>query len=92
MAFSTSNVQRTVWGNMRIMYGQWTGAVGDAPGTITVSGGQLWLSVFNTNLSTGPQQVPSLVSEGPTGTTGILTLTIPNQNTVTAGTFMVVTS
>lgn len=91
MAFATSNVQTESVGKLRMTYGQWTGSLGDAAGSLTVGGGQMWFSAFNTNLASGPQQVDPVVAT-PSGTAGILTLTIPNQNAVTAGTFIVLTS
>ena len=89
MAFSTSNVQSTVFGNMHITYGQWSGAVGDAAGSITVSGGQVWGCFFVSQDSSGAYMVPTPVKYSVSGTAGVLTVTIYNITSTTAGRFMV---
>jgi len=43
MAFSTSNIKtRNQGGGLRVTTGDWTGALGDSAGTITVQGGRVF--------------------------------------------------
>lgn len=92
MAFSTSNVQSTVFGNLHVTYGQWSGAVGDAAGTITVSGGQVWLCEFVSQDSSGQYMLPTPVKYSVSGTAGVLTVTIYNTAATTAGRFLIISS
>jgi hypothetical protein len=46
MAFATSNVRRSVFGDLKVTAGDWTGSAGDANGTIAVEGGRVYLSEF----------------------------------------------
>lgn len=93
MAFSTSNVQTTYFGNMRITYGLWTeSADADATlGTITLGGGQVWLAEFVSQDSSNKYQIaPAKYSV--TGTAGVLTLTVYNLAAATNGRFLIVTT
>ena len=92
MAFATSNVQSSVFGNMRITYGQWSGAVVDAAGSLTVAGGQVWLCAFVSQDSSGAYSVVTPVKYSVTGTAGILTVTIYNLAAVTNGRFLIITT
>lgn len=89
MAFATSNSQSTIMGNMRVTYGQWSGAVGDAAGTIAVSGGQIWGCFFVSQDASGAYMVPTPLKYSVSGTAGILTVTVYNTAAATAGRFMV---
>lgn len=90
MAFATTNVKKTVFGNLKVMVGNWTGSAGDAPGTIQAEGGQIYLSNFMPNATSGPSMAETFTS--PSGTAGIVTLTVYNQGTVTAGTFIIISA
>lgn len=87
MAFATSGIQKGVNGNRFVINGDWTGAVGDASGTYTVTG-KVYDAVFRTQNTASPSQVPN-VYWSQNSTTGVTTITIPNRETVTAGTFQV---
>ncbi len=88
MAFATSNVQKGYLGNLKVTYGNWSGSVGDAPGTIGIEGGQIYLVSFQGQQASGPYcpETESSVS----GTAGVVTLTVYNQANVTSGTFLIV--
>lgn len=88
MAFATTNVKKSVFGNMKVLVGNWSGAVGDAPGTIQVEGGQVYLANFQPQLSSGAQMLETFSS--PSGTAGVVTLTVYNQAAVTSGTFIII--
>ena len=84
MAFATSNVVRENLGTLNMVRGSWTGDVTDtANGTITGSGHAL-SSFFMTNNTTCPENVVLSRIDNSDGT---WTVTIPNVDTVTAGTF-----
>lgn len=85
MAFTTANIARDNAGSTAIMRGTWTGTAGDTAGTVTGSGYALAAN-FATNNSTSPGQViPVRISNS----SGTWTVTIPYQETVTAGTFRI---
>lgn len=87
MAFATSNIRKGTVGDLKLTAGMWTGAIGDASGTLGVEGTQIYFVSFETNDLTGPnQKVPITWS-----TTGaVTTLTVHNREGVTAGTFLVI--
>ncbi len=90
MAFSTTNVQTgTLFAGCKMYMGDWSGVAGDAPGTITLAGGRVYLANF-TNADTGsPQEDPdSTVSVA----SGIITMSVYNHQTVTNGRFLIVYS
>lgn len=90
MAFATQNVKTTVFGNLRVTYGDWTGSVGDSPGTVTVAGGRVYLSKF-TDLDGGtPTMIEVPVSVSSSG--AISTLTVSNQALVTTGQFIIISA
>lgn len=89
MAFSTSNVQTgRIFGGVNTYIGDWSGTAGDAPGTITLGGGRVYLAHFECQDSTGGpvELVPCSVSVS----SGTITLTVNNHDTVTLGRFFVV--
>lgn len=91
MAFATTNVRSVnLGGNLKMTVGDWSGAVGDAAGSFQMSAGKIYLAEFLTNITTGAQTVEINVS--PSGTAGIVTLTVYNGGTVTAGTFAVISA
>lgn len=89
MAFATSNVRScSLGGNLKLTVGDWTGAQADAAGTLTVAAGKVYAAQFLSNATSGPYQLKNAVS--PSGTAGIVTLTVYNSATVTAGTFSII--
>lgn len=91
MAFATSNVRScSLGGNLRLTVGDWSGVQADAAGTMTLSAGKVYSADFMTNNTSGPQTIEVNVS--PSGTAGIVTLTVYNGGTVTAGTFAVISA
>ena len=91
MAFATSNQQTSYFGNMKITYGQWSGADADAAGTLTVQGGQVWLAEFVSQDSSGKYE-PAQLKYSVSGTAGILTITVYNLAAVTNGRYLIVTT
>lgn len=88
MAFATQNVKRSVFGNLKVTIGEWTGTVGDASGTLAVSGGRVWLLSFSIQDPSSPtEEVPTEVATA-SGETS--TITIHNHQTVTRGRFTVI--
>lgn len=92
MAFSTSNVQSSYFGNLRVTYGQWSGAQADSAGTITVGGGQVWGAFFVSQDSSGKFMVPTPVKYSVSGTAGVLTVTVYNEVATTSGVFIIISS
>lgn len=90
MAFSTSNVQRTAFGNLKVTYGDWSGSVGDADGSIGVAGGRVYLHEFNIQDSSGPQMAKVPTSVSTSGT--VTTITVYNRQAVTTGRFLIIHS
>lgn len=89
MAFSTSNVRRcSLGGNLKLTVGDWTGAAGDAAGTLTVEAGKVYQAQFLPNVTAVAREVNVAVS--PSGSSGIVTLTVYNSAAVTAGTFSII--
>lgn len=88
MAFATSNVRRTYFGNLNVTYGDWTGAIGDTPGTIGVGGGRVYLAEFTSESTLQPFQIEVPVSVSTSGS--VSTVTVYNLNTVTAGQFIII--
>lgn len=89
MAFSTSNVQSgKLFGGVNTYIGDWSGALGDAPGSITLGGGRVYLAHFEDQDATGSpvELVPCSVSV----TSGVITLTVNNRNAVTQGRFIII--
>lgn len=89
MAFATSNVNKSVFGNLKVTYGDWTGSAGDADGTFTVEGGRVYLARFSDQDSSGSpiQIIPSWISS--TGTSTI-TVGVSNRQVVTTGRFIII--
>lgn len=87
MAFATTSVRKGTAGDLKITAGAWTGAVGDASGTIGVEGSQIYLAIFTTNDTTSPWQV---VPYTWTVSGAVSTVSIHNRESVTAGTFIII--
>ncbi len=91
MAFATSNVRScSLGGNLRLTVGDWTGAQADAAGTLTLAAGKVYQAQFLPNITSGEYTANVLVS--PSGTAGIVTLTVYNGADVTAGTFSIISA
>lgn len=93
MAFSTSNVASTYFGNMHMTYGQWTDTVDadSTTGTVTVAGGQVWFCEFVSQDSSGKYQIAPM-KYSVTGTAGVLTVTIYNLAAATNGRFIIISA
>ena len=91
-ALTTTNVQKSYFGNLKVTYGEYTATEGDAGATITLEGGKVWLAEFTSQDSSGTFQVaPCRVSVS--GTAGVITMTVyAIGETVTAGKFLVIHS
>ena len=85
MAFATSQVRTESAGSSWRTTGKWTGAVGDAAGTLTVPGAEVLSAAFLPNKSTGGPANPPSVSWTSTG--GVATITVSNYVTVSDGRF-----
>lgn len=92
MAFATANVRRGAFGDLKYTAGNWSGSAGDANGTFTVEGGQVYLARFDSQDSTGgpEQEVPVFISSN--AGTGTITLSIGNRSTVTTGRFIIISA
>lgn len=87
MAFTTSNVQKSYFGNLKVLVGDWSGTIGDAPGTIQVEGGRVYISEVTAEGAAQPYQIEIPVSTSTSGS--VTTVTIYNQNT-TSGQFIII--
>ena len=89
MAFSATVRGSAYFGaNLRLTYGDWSGAVGDTAGTLSVGGriiGSLWFKNDSTSVNAGTTQIFPTVQWD-----GLIpgTLTIQNQDNVTNGSFL----
>ena len=91
MAFTTSNVRKGVFGDLKVTAGDWAEtAVGQANATFTVEGGRVYFARFDSqDSSNGPdQEVPVLISTN--AGTGTVTLSIANRQIVTTGRFIII--
>lgn len=90
MAFETSNLQSAmVAGPIKIMCGDWSGSAGDASGTITLGGGNVYFQQFTNQDSDNPKEYPQ-VDVSYSGST--ITMTVHNHMNVTNGRFFIVYS
>ena len=89
MPFATSNIKSaSIGGALKLTVGDWTGSVADAAGSMTVAAGKVYAAQFLPNTTTGPS-LPS-IQISPSGTAGIVTITVYNTMAVTAGTFSII--
>lgn len=91
MAFSTANVRRSAFGDLKVTAGDWTEtATGQANATFTVEGGRVYFAKFDSQDSTnGPdQEIPVFISSN--AGTGTITLSIANRQIVTTGRFIII--
>lgn len=71
------------------LFGDWTGTAGDAAGTMTV-GGQVQNAVFQKfDAIDQTYQIIPRIETSFSSTTNLTTITIENQDTVTAGKFII---
>ncbi len=90
MAFSaTARGSAYLGPGLRVTYGEWSGAAGDAAGTLAFGGkylGSLWFKNDSTSVNVNTTQIFPVVEWD-----GLLpgTLTIQNQDNVTTGNFLV---
>ena len=83
MAFARTNPELISVGSAYKLRGDWTGAIGDANGTVT-GAGFCFDATFKTNSSSSPVSViPVRISNS----SGEWTVTVPNVETVTDGTY-----
>ena len=88
MAFSATIRGQTYTGpGHRTLWGDWTGSAGDAAGTYTVAGTVLRADFLKQDPLDSTTQI--LARTGVSKTSGISTITVENQDTVTAGTFLI---
>jgi hypothetical protein len=92
MAFATSNVRKSAFGDLKVTAGDWTGSAGDSNGTLNVEGGRVYLARFDSQDSTnGPEQeIPVFISTN--AGTGVITLSIANRATVATGRFLIISA
>jgi len=91
MAFATSNVKKEYFGGLKVTFGDWSAASGDAAGTIGVEGGRVYLASFTSYDSTGAlQEVPARVSVSTSG--AVTTVTVYHLEDVTTGRFLIIHS
>mgnify|MGYP001563450645 CR=1 FL=1 len=83
MAFATSAPELISTGSAYCLIGTWTGEIGNANGSVT-GAGYCTDATFKTNSSASPVSVvPTRISNS----SGTWTVTVPNVETVTAGTY-----
>lgn len=90
MAFTTSNVRKSCFGDLKVTAGDWAETVaGQANQTFSVEGGRVYFARFDSQDSTnGPdQEIPVFIST--TGTSTI-TLSIANRQVVATGRFIII--
>lgn len=88
MAFLATNVQRTVFGNMNVTRGDWSGTVGDTSGTVTVEGGRIYLANFTSQDTASPTEDNYPTSTSVSG--ALSTITVYYHNGVTTGRFLII--
>ena len=89
MAFATSNIKSaSIGGSLKLTTGDWTGAAADAAGSMTVAAGKVYHAQFLPNITSGSYQPAIAIS--PSGTSGIVTITVYNSALVSAGTFSII--
>lgn len=89
MAFATQRVRKDAFGSLKVTAGEWSGAQGDASGTVGVEGGIVYWASFSSQDGAGTNiQFPWVVT--PSGTAGVVTLTVGNMADVTAGRFLII--
>ena len=85
MPFATSNLRPA--NTVKVLAGDWSGSAGDASGTITLSGGRVYLAQF-VNQDADAQKEQPLINVSIAS--GVITLTVHNHMEVTDGRFVVI--
>lgn len=88
MAFATTNVRTSSFGDLKVYAGDWSGSQGDSNGSITLSGGRVYLINFTNFDATSQEDRPTPVSV--TESSGTITVSVSNQNPVTTGRFIII--
>lgn len=89
MAFATTNVQSSKFGNLKVTYGDWSGAVADTAGSIGVEGGRVYSANFSSQDSSGAQIMwPVKISTSTSG--AVTTITVYATADVTQGRFLII--
>ena len=92
MAFATTNPKSmNLGGGLRLYWGGWTGATGDAAGSLTVQGGTLVFAFFRATAAGDPAHVVP-VSSAAGSADNTRTLTVYNNQDVTVGSYVVMTA
>ena len=86
MAFATASVKTASGGNLRWLVGNWSGAVGDASGSVTVKGGSVYLCHFYNQDATSQEDRPTPCDISVSS--GTITITVHNHVAVTNGRFI----
>jgi hypothetical protein len=92
MAFSTTIRNQIYPGaGVRMVIGEWSGAAGDSAGTIALGGAYPIMCIFQKldPLDNSYQIIPRVETSV---SNGICTFTIENQDNVTTGRFLIITS
>ena len=89
MAFAITNrYDVAIGGSLKACVGGWSGAVGDATGTVTVPGGRVVAAIFYTQDTNGVQEFVRF--QPATGAvTGTVDISVFNRTDVTAGGFII---
>ena len=88
MPFVTSNVKLESAGSLWRLVGNWSGAVGDATGTVGV-GGRVWDVNFGIQDAQSQEDRPVPTSISQNTTTGVSTVSVYNKSAVTTGNFSI---
>lgn len=88
MAFATASVRRENIGSLRCLVGNWTGNIGDANGSMTLKGGQVYLCIFHNQDDGRTEDKPTPTSISVSS--GTITITIYNKQDVTNGRFILI--
>ena len=88
MAFATANLRSGTFGQLKMLAGDWSGAVGDAAGTVTLSGGRCYSARFQNHDNDAGKltESPTRISES----AGTITVTVTNIEAVTDGRFVII--
>jgi hypothetical protein len=89
MSFATSNVQKSVFGDLKVTYGDWSGSAADTAGTFGVSGGRVYAAHFTSQDSSGVF-IPAPVKVSVSTSGEVTTLTVYNTADVTTGRFLII--
>jgi hypothetical protein len=93
MAFTTSNIRKGAFGDLKYLAGDWAETVaGQANATLTVEGGRVYFARFDSqDSSNGPdQEIPVFISTN--AGTGQIILSVGNRQVVTTGRFIIISA